>query len=199
MEAQSSDRKKYYQKTLQKHGESPKSLQWASYRAAAIRYRILVENLSPDNKSILDAGCGMGDLLPYLYTKTVNFEYLGVDVTDSFIEIAKKRYAGHNFEVLNPFEDVFNKKFDIVISSGVMNSNSAQWLEERQAMITKLYSLTKEVLVFNMAGSASPVMKEKNVVYANSEDILHFCLSLSKKVVLYNHYHPKDFTIAIYR
>jgi hypothetical protein len=69
----------------------------------------------------------MGDLLPYLYSKGHDFDYFGVDLTPAFIEIARKRYTGNTFEVFNPFDDELDQKYDIVISSGVMNIKTPGW------------------------------------------------------------------------
>ncbi len=200
LNAKSSERRQNYQRSLEKHGESPKSLQWKDYKSSSNRYRQLVTDIDIENCSILDAGCGMGDLLPYLLSKTSNIDYLGVDVTPEFIEIARRRYEGYEFRVANPFEDDFGDKYDVVISSGVMNSSSADWMNERKEMISKLFGLAKKILVFNMAGSIVQIDGDsQRVNYADGLDILKYCSSLTPKVILRNHYHAKDFTIVMYR
>jgi SAM-dependent methyltransferase len=188
-----------YNSSLSSHGESPQSLKWASYRAAAQRYRQLLNDLNIEGKSVLDAGCGMGDLLPYLYSKSDKFDYLGVDKTAGFIDIAKKRYLGHKFEVGDPFDESFTKQFDIVLCSGVMNANAPDWQQERQKMITQLFSLAKESLAFNMAGGLMQPYIEKNIAYANSRQIFDFCATLTPKLILKNHYHSHDFTVAMFK
>lgn len=194
----SSDRSDKYEVTFSEFGESPKSLQWQDYRSAAIRYRQLVTDLEIYNKTILDAGCGMGDLIPYLYAKSDNFKYLGVDVTKPFIDVARKRYEGHDFELKNPFEDKFESKFDIVISSGVLNSTSENWLESRKEMIKELFELSQEVLAFNMAGSFQPIKPTDKVSYAPAMEIFKYCITLTPKVILRSNYHAKDFTVLMY-
>lgn len=191
-----------YQKSFNKHGQSPKAMQWVSYRAAALRYRELVKGLDFQNKSVLDAGCGMGDLLPYIYAGSDNFDYMGVDVMPNFIEVAQKRYLGHNFQVANPFVgDLGNSKYDIVLSSGVMNANAEGWILKRQGMIKALFELTNETLVFNMAGAVEPpkFSGKSRVAYANANDIVDYCKTLSPNVSLNNTYHRSDFTITIKR
>lgn len=188
-----------YSGAFNEHGESPKSLKWASYKAAAQRYRQLVADLDIAGKTILDAGCGMGDLLPYLYGKTSKFTYLGVDIAPEFIDVARKRYEGHRFEVGDPFSDQLSVRFDIVIASGVMNSSATGWLEERKRMIRQLFKLTNEAASFNMAGGLMESSEVKNIAYANSADIFDFCSTLTSKLILRNHYHSKDFTIVMFK
>src|SRR3989344_7441211 len=188
-----------YPDALKKYGESPKALHWTNYRSTAVRFRELVADLDVEGKTILDAGCGMGDLLPFIYARSTNFTYLGVDVTPEFISIAKKRYEGENFKVFDPFTKNSRElgNFDIVLSGGVMNANIPNWLEKRQQMIATLFDRTTEVLAFNMAGGLGPIPHSKKIAYANAQDILDFCHTLSQRVIFRSDYHPKDFTIVM--
>ncbi len=196
-------RRDRYTRMFYAHGEGPKALQWANYKAAAIRYRELVQDINFNDKSILDAGCGMGDLLPFIYaTGAQNFNYLGVDLTEVFIDVASKRFDGHKFRVADPFTDRFkDAPFDIVISSGVMNNNSADWLEKRKKMIAALYKLASEAVAFNMAGGVTPdyFSDASKVAYASSEEIIAFCKTLTPRIIMRVHYHLKDFTIILFK
>jgi SAM-dependent methyltransferase len=188
-----------YNRTLQEYGLSPEALQWKNYNSAAVRYRQLLVDLDLNNKTVLDVGCGMGDLLPFLCSKSKNFKYLGVDVNESFINLARKRYEGFEFKAIDPFEVNLERKFDVVILCGALNSNRDDWLENRKRKITKLYELANEVVVFNMAASFVSIPQGKRVAYANAVDILEFCTTLTPKVILQGHYHPKDITITMFK
>lgn len=190
---------KGYKKTFHKSGESPKALQWQDYRSAAIRYRQLLQDVDVEGRSILDIGCGMGDLLPYIYAKSDNFNYLGVDVIEKFIEVAKKRYLGHDFRVLNPFTKDLEQTFDVVVACGALNAPKTGWLENRQQKIKRLYELANQAVAFNMAGSFEPGASGDRVAQADVRQILEFCTKLTPKVILKTHYHPKDFTIVMFK
>lgn len=188
-----------YQKGLEAYGESPLALHWVDYHSMAIRFKHLVSGLELEDCSILDAGCGMGDLLPYLYSRAANFDYLGVDINPGFIEIAKKRYEGHRFEVGNPFNGKFTDKFDLVISSGVMNINIKNWKKHRLTMIENLFDLAEKGLVFNMAGGFRPMPSDSLIAYADAQEILDFCKTLTPKISLKADYLPTDFTITMFK
>lgn len=188
-----------YNKSYSLHGATPKALQWHDYKSAALRYQNLLTGLDFCGKSILDVGCGMGDLLPYLLSKSSNFTYLGVDVNANFIETAQKRYDGFDFKVLNPFKDELNKKFDIVLLCGALNENKENWLQSRKEKIKKLYDLANEAFVFNMAGSLIPPAPGRIVAYADAREILDFCATLTPKIILQTNYHPKDFTVKMFK
>lgn len=57
--------------------------------------RILAQHIKPTD-SILDAGCGYGRLLGLL-PSSWNGDYLGVDLSPEFIEIAKRERPGRRF------------------------------------------------------------------------------------------------------
>ncbi|MBX4196996.1 class I SAM-dependent methyltransferase [Candidatus Saccharibacteria bacterium] len=187
-----------YNKSLKEYGASPKALLWWDYRSMAIRFRELVKDVPIDGKSVLDAGCGMGDLLPYLYAKSTKFRYLGVDTNRGFIEIAKKRYEGHNFKVADPFKSRVGE-FDIVLSSGVMNGNYEDWLGSRKKMISALYEQANQVLAFNMAGGLKAIPNDSLIAYANAQEIFDYCKTLSSRVILNTQYLQKDFAIVMFK
>jgi SAM-dependent methyltransferase len=188
-----------YKKAFDLYGESPKSLHWVDYPSQARRFKPLVEDLDLEAKSILDAGCGLGDLLPYIYARANRFDYLGMDINEGFIEVAKKRYGGHKFKVGDPFARRLLHSFDVVISSGVMNQNVPNWYEERQKMIRGLWANAKEVVAFNMAGSFNPLPADSLIAYADPKDFLDYCLTFTDKVDLKTDYLPYDFTIIMYK
>jgi SAM-dependent methyltransferase len=192
------ERDEGYDEAFLKYGESPKSLQWYTYRSQALRFRQLVADVEIGGKKILDVGCGLGDLLPFLYAKSDNFRYLGLDISEDFIEVAKKRYEGHEFRTCDPFSQKVKGSFDVVLLSGVLNIKVPNWLEERKQRIKKLYQLANEVAVFNMSGGFKPIPEEPPVVYADTSEILDFCRTLAPKVILRAHYLTKDFTIDMF-
>lgn len=187
-----------YEQSLDKHGESPRALLWASYRVAALRYKEIVADVPVDNKTILDAGCGMGDLLPFLYAKGSGFKYLGVDTNEKFIGIAKKRYHGHDFKTADPFTENIGR-FDVVISSGVLNGNVDNWMEKRKKAITSLFEIADEALAFNMAGDLKPIPNTPITAFADLKEVFTFCKSLSPRIVLRNHYTNRGFTIVMFK
>jgi SAM-dependent methyltransferase len=193
------DDKEMYQNAFNTYGEGPKGLHWGDYFSMAVRFRNLVDGLDIKGRSVLDAGCGMGDLLPYLHAKTDDFAYLGMDINPDFVKVAKKRYEGHNFEVGNPFDGKLDRRFDIVISSGVMNTNIKGWEKRRRDMIKNAFELTSEVFAFNMAGQMGASRAFWKIAYADAREILAYCAKLTPKLVFKNHYDNEDFTILMYR
>jgi len=188
-----------YTKSFEKHQGGIRALQWKEYRAAATRFVQLVGDFPLEKKSILDVGCGFGDLIPFIAHESLDFTYTGVDLLPQFTEEAARRYPEHTFKTGDFFAKPFGK-YDVVFCSGALNGRSENPVAERTEKIATLFAHTRKVLAFNMAGGASPHNAETGAVYyADSAEILRFCLTLTPKVILKQHYHPKDFTIIMFR
>lgn len=191
-----------YEEKFKKFGEDPKSLFWKSRGAAHQRFRQFWAEIDFNNKAVFDIGCGFGEFGKLLLKRYQNVNYTGIDNVSEFIEIAKEEVPNGKFSVAdyNNLDD----KYQVVVASGVLNSNmggSTENLEYRKKAITKMFSLTRDVLAFNMLG-AHPVLENKidsNIWYSDSLEILDYCMTLTRRVILRTSYNPKDFTIFMWK
>lgn len=72
------------------------------------------KDLVKNNNNVLDFGCGNGRLIEIFKGKTIN--YTGVDLSAQLIKIAKERYKGYNFQVID--ERVFKENKVILAFPG---------------------------------------------------------------------------------
>lgn len=111
--------------------------------------------------SVLDVGCGTGDLIPRLAAMTPMREYTGIDVMDEFISAARDRLEVHDLDGMRhvkawfhtadfltaPPEAPFNRvQYDAVIACGLLSFQPEHVAVE---MMHKLWRATKHVMVFN--------------------------------------------------
>ncbi len=80
--------------------------------------RFLFDNFLIPGERVLDLGCGNGRF--YQVMKDKNIDYIGVDISEKLIEIAKKRFPKAKFQVADalnlPFPDnYFDKVFSIAV------------------------------------------------------------------------------------
>src|SRR3990167_11171307 len=94
-------KKRFYQKHFDKYGNSPKALAYWSKKSIDVRNRELLADIDIRGRSILDVGCGFGDIIPFLAKKAEKFEYLGIDLVPEFIGEARKKYLEQEFRVGN--------------------------------------------------------------------------------------------------
>lgn len=191
-----------YQNNFKKYGLDPKSLLWKTKGAAHQRFRQFWAEIDFNSKKVLDIGCGFGEFGRFLLRRYKDVEYTGIDIEPEFIDAAKKEVPDGKFFVSDFMKDNLDGQYDVVIASGVLNSNKeGQNLEYRKEAVEKMFSLTSHTLAFNMLGGhpAPKAKSDSNIWYADSLEILEYCMSLTRRVILRNNYHPKDFTIIMYR
>lgn len=197
-----------YKQKFEKFGVDSRSLQWKTKGAAHQRFRQFWSEIDFDNKSVLDIGCGFGEMGNFLTKRYKNVVYKGVDIMPEFIESGKKLYPQLTLET----EDFFtqtkpinsNSKFDVLICSGALNSNfgdKQENIEFRKNAIKRMFDDTANICAFNMSGGhpAKENSIENNIWYADSLEILEYCMSLTRRVILKQNYHPTDFTIFMYK
>ena len=98
--------------------------------------------------SVLDVGCGTGVMFELIRDLGLNIDYLGIDVTQQFIDVAKRLYPEdrHRFRRMSLYETKkLRRKFDVVICRHVL-----EHLPDYVPAIQSLYSCAakKLILVF---------------------------------------------------
>ncbi len=191
-----------YNNAYKKYKTGLKSLRYSSYAAAFRRYKTLLEGIDFHGMSILDVGCGFGDILPYIFIKTEDFDYLGVDSFDSFVEEARNRYPGENlnFQVCDYFSESLEEAFDVILCCGALSGIDAD-LEFRKKAIELMFDKSSYVLAFNMAGHFPALRnnfdRQPNILHVDAWEILNFCFSLTDNIEFKQNYNQKDFTIIM--
>jgi SAM-dependent methyltransferase len=187
----------FYDGRYRFYGHDPRSLGWI-VGTQQIRFKQLTSIGDINGCSILDVGCGFGDLYGYLLAKGIRVEYTGIDLNPIFIKIAKKVYPDANF-IVGDFEDErFTDMFDWSFESGIFNLK----IEDNDAFIRntlkKMFYLSKKGLAADFLNSRT-MIKDRSMYYQNPEDLKYFCHSLSDYVILKSGYRPAEFCVYIYK
>jgi len=192
--------KKIYSNLFKKNKDSYLSLNWGSKESQYLRFKVLSYIDKLENKSILDVGCGLGDFYLWLNKNMINTDYLGIDITETFIKSAINKY-GKDLFVCDNFllDDVFkNKTFDYVFASGIFATYTKEPISIYKKYITRMWDLANEGVGFNSLSSWTNE-KDDSEYYADPNEIINLCRKFTNKIVLKHNYHPRDFTIFLYR
>jgi SAM-dependent methyltransferase len=108
-------------------------------KMAAADFLWAANKISSQDK-VLDAGCGNGRLLDYVLLTSEN--YLGLDNSDSLLQIAKERYSQFRFlkKDLNNLEELIEKDFSVVFCSAVIIHIPG--LDNRLKLLENFYKLS---------------------------------------------------------
>ncbi|PTN11640.1 class I SAM-dependent methyltransferase [Nitrosomonas aestuarii] len=181
-----------------RHG-TVESLGWRNAESQQIRYAVLARVGNLNGASILDVGCGYGDLKAYLDLHYTDYDYIGIDQQPEFIAEAKARYNGFLCTAFyqTDFSTARLPHVDYVFASGVLNyrCNKEQFYAD---MICKLYHSARVALAFNMLDK-NHFPRHKLLIGHDCDSILTFCHTLSSQVECISDYLEDDFTVFMYR
>ena len=192
-----------YKDQFKKYGYSPMALGWDKGKQN-IRFEVLTSFFDFENKSILDLGCGFGDLNRFIRENiTKNYSYTGIDIVPEFISTAIEMKAGGDdseFILGNFMSEKINKRFDIVLGSGIFNhrfANSDNYEFIRDAFL-KSYDYSEEGVAFDFLTNKVDYELE-HAYYSNPLEILSLGLLKSNKIIFKGDYFPFEFAMAVYK
>ena len=112
--------------------------------------KIVLPLLEKNNElKILDIGCGTGQLIKEISDHCNKVNYLGIDVAENMIEVAKKNNKGKNVKFKTSSIESFesNEKYDIIICT-----HAFPYFPNKQEMIKKMAGLCNkkgQVIIVN--------------------------------------------------
>jgi SAM-dependent methyltransferase len=188
---------RHFSECLIKHGISARALDWSGEESQFLRFRVLSEVATLNGASVLDVGCGLGDLCGWLRANSCDVRYTGIDIAPAMIEAARRRFSDAHFHVRDLLEAPLND-FDYVLSSGIFTHRTLEAKPFFHTMIERMFSVATKALAVNCL-STWAAKTEPNEFHADPLETVAFCRKLTQWVVLRHDYHPGDFTLYLYK
>jgi ubiquinone/menaquinone biosynthesis C-methylase UbiE len=186
-----------YDELIKQYGHTPQALGWGFQKGKqSLRFQILCEIGDLSNSSLLDIGCGFGDLYGYLQYKKIPIKYHGVDLNNKMIQIGKDLYPKIKFETRNILERKINRKFDWVFASGITTFGFDYKLIKK--MLTEMLQISKKGVAMNFVGGVLD-FKEKGIFYTDPEKIYSIAKAISNRITIRHDYAPYEYTIYVYK
>lgn len=186
-----------YSERLQKFGPTHQTLGWDKKRHR-LRYKILLSNWEfKQDETILDFGCGFGEMSEVITQQNFPLIYSGCDINGDLIAAGNKLYPNINLMHMDFLADE-SKSFDYIVSSGVHNLK----LEDNWSFIEdtfeKFAKCSKVGFAINfISNNVDSEYIKDHLYYSNPSKILELAYKYSKRVILRNDYMPFEFTIFI--
>lgn len=190
----------YFVERFARYGDDVRTF-WGSRRSQEERFQVLCSIGDLTDKSVLDVGCGFGDLLGYLAASGARISsYRGFDCVDGVLEIARQRYPEGQFENADLLSVAHETRADYVFASGIFFLASEDWHQYTFRMLKAMYSVANRGVAVNFLSRYSGQTDDGTSYYADPADVLSRCMQeISPIVELRHSYRANDFTVFIYK
>jgi SAM-dependent methyltransferase len=174
---------------------------------ALVFSNVLPKEYDPFTESVLDVGCGVGDLYAYVQEVLEAEEpiYAGIDMDPEMIELAKGKFpeVESDLSVTNILELESNKKWDWVVAMSAFNvkvDNIKDMTEYAKLVINKMYSLSEKGIAINLMHSFPKGEDWSDTMTTfNSTDIYTWAIDNFYNVKAHRNYIDRDFILYIYK
>ena len=194
------------------NADNYKILGWESRQAQYARFAAFVKNVSLDALSVLDVGCGLGDLFHFMTSGAgLSVEYTGIDISQKMIETAEEQLKvlrenglvlpdGNKSSARFVTGDIFDQSSsefaaDWVYASGIFNLNLGNNDEFLARAFERFFELCKKGFVCSMLNVRS-TDKEDTYYYYRPDDVAELAKKIgARNVRIIDDYLENDFTI----
>jgi SAM-dependent methyltransferase len=193
-----------YRARWRQYGYDSRTLGW-NKDCQWVRFEAAFEGLRDDEcASVLDVGCGFGDLLGYLRGRGWKGRYTGVDLVDELVAEARRQYADDAAAafVCDDVERVtVSAKHDMVVAIGIFNhrldGDHFGWI---RTTVEKMWSAAARVVVCDFLSTSAEVeRRQPNLYYADPRQVFELAADYSRRVMIHQAYMPFEFQVKIWR
>lgn len=186
---------------LLKHGRSHQTVGWGSVADQWLRFEMLTRDIDITGKTVVDIGCGLGDLVEFLDAKYgTDYRYIGIDLSVDLVEEAKKRFpdgrcrfiAGDLLE-MSPVANA-----DVFFLSGALSFRIGDNVAHAGTMLRCMYDSARVAVAANFLSSYVDYQEPRNFHYSPGE-IFAIAKSITKWVSVYHDYPLWEFTLQLRR
>jgi len=193
----------YYSERVRMHGPTPLGVDWNSAESQELRFeKLLTVCEDDDDFSLVDYGCGYGQLVAFLRARKRSFRYLGIDISKDMISQAKQHFGSLDecrFHLADKSPDVC----DYAVASGVFNVKQGvapgEWWDYMCHVLSDMNTHSRKGLAFNCLTTYSdPDRLRSDLYYADPCAVFDFCIrNFSRNVALLHDYRLFEFTVVV--
>jgi SAM-dependent methyltransferase len=189
-----------YDARLERYGYAPETLGWNKPKHR-LRYEVLLAywNLAAaPGTSVLDVGCGFGDLFGYARERSLEIAYHGIDLNPKLVEVARSIYPEAEFSVADPLGEGLARDYDVIVASGAHNfalADHDRYVDQTFELFAKH---ARRGFAVNFLSDRVGFRRPENA-YTNPERALALALRYSRRALLRHDYMPFEFTVFVDR
>lgn len=195
-----------HREAIGRHGYRVGALFWSSEAVQQIRFEQLaglIDQHGQADCSVLDVGCGFGDLKHFLAEKGFAVDYHGIDLSPDMVQSAAYQTPGIRVDVGDIFDlGPADNRYDFVLLSGALNEvvdePPAEPGDYARAVIRRMYRAARHGVAFNLLDARHAwTAARPDLQSFLPQAVLDHCRSFADEVRLVDGYLENDFTIYL--
>jgi SAM-dependent methyltransferase len=191
----------FYAQRWEQYGYDTRSLGIGSRESQEIRFDVLSQIGDLRNASVLDVGCGFGDLRSFLERRGIPVRYTGLDLQPAFIEEARRRHPDDAFFCADIERFEPNSPPDYVLISGTFNVKFREDQEDWVfGVLRRMFEISRRGVGINLLSTYyDPGHFRNDMFYCEPERALSRAHAITRWVALRHDYLPHDFTLYLHK
>ena len=200
------DISKIFNHRVRTFGGTPAGVLWKNSEGQLLRFKVLAGILDDLPSSALvtinDFGCGYGAMYGFLrdLPSIAEITYSGYDISEKMIDTAWQ--LNNDRRVTFSKASKIDTPADFTFVSGTFNLkldvDDDPWNTYVKSTLNQLWLMSDKGLAFNMLDK-NRSDQEMGLYYANAEEYMNFCTTLSPKITFIDNYKLDEWTIFIRR
>ena len=186
----------HYEPRIAPGRDSHDVLDWSDPAAQQARFEVLVRHVGLAGKSLLDVGCGLGDLWAFLHARRIPVDYTGVDLLEKMVLAARQKHPAGRFVCADVFDgrSLADQRFDVVFCSGAFNLDLGNNREFLPRAAARLMELAREAVMFNLLHHRT-AERHGHCFYYDPAEVQTAMEAIGCNVEIADDYLPNDFTV----
>jgi trans-aconitate methyltransferase len=188
----------YYDRLVDTYGHDPRAVDASSNESLRVRYSVLSEVGDMTGKSVLEVGCGFGDLGVFLGTRYERVRYHGIDISRRMIEEGRRLHPALKLDVGTAFGLSTPATYDFVVAQGIFYLLRDDPATRTRELLQQMFALASEAVAVTTLSAWAEAQhpQEFRIEPGAALELGH---SLSQSVVLRHDYHPGDLALYVYK
>jgi SAM-dependent methyltransferase len=184
-----------YNARFREYGIDPRSLGWDTARHL-LRLHILASQWDLTGATVLDFGCGLGDLYGLLRDRGIPVRYHGIDINPTLTQAAASRFPDAEFTVRDIESQGLDREYDFVFASGVFNWNDGRNEEFLRNAMGLLCSKCRRGLGLNFLTSHVDYRLD-HLFYVDPGLLIRLAQTYTRRISLRHDYMPFEFSVFL--
>lgn len=162
----------------------------------ALYFEILTAMGLPPEATVLDVGCGYGDLYAYLAARGHTGRYIGLDIVPHMIEEARRRFPQAEF-VVGDIVSADLEPCDYALASGPFDYRTPNSPTRWRTALARMFALARCGIAWN---GITVTPEGRDDLWAQPlPAVLEVCAELSLDYAIRCDYDPPHFTAYVYK